>query len=926
MPQARNPNQTVLVGAKAARDRFTNRVDETRRFLELLNAPAGSSLPLLMFYGVGGVGKSSLLDHLQQRCETWNPAIPWAAVDLQHARDPARALPRLVSTLEIEYGIRFESFKRVLAVLSAKLTGEETTKSDDARGQTVDLGFDLLGLIPGAGQIISIARMTTSAAKLAWPALLKNPVLAQAVQSFGGQDALLPLLDLKPEQLVDELVRTFAADLSLHAPHRQGIVGRCALFFDTHEALWEDKEGHAGTRDTWLRLLREYLHEQGVLMVMAGRDTLRWPDDWLERDEHNQLIWLEQHLIGGLSRIDALEFLRRADASTPDGPLNMPEALQDAILTVTNERPSQLESAHHCYLLSLCMDIVGNTKAQTGSYPNPNEFSTIPTGDKASMRLVERFLKSLPNQTTANWLEELSLTPRFDERFALELDAFRQYGNGRAGWNRLLQLSLLQEQPGGFLEMHKLLQATLRDRISEAAAKPLHAWAFEHWTARGEALDSWELRGLGWYHHRYVDSKGSNRTYINWIWNARDAADLQTMLQIERWSANLVLTIPPTNTLQAEDIRIVSISFDAISFFRMDPSDYTQKSITLNKAALHFYTQEAFPEQWLYLQERLGNAYSELTNGELGENFRLAKHHFENVLNVINRVSNPYMWSFIQRGLGSLYQFFPYGDRRVNFRKAIEHYSLALDVRKKQSEPTEWAIIQQNIGSCYIALAEYSDEHLEEILEEAVLYFRASLSILDKQKHKKHWLEIQSSLAATLFLPLNASQENIVQAISLLEAVLGSFEHQEIPFLWAVLSWCLGDAYVKKADNHQISIQKSISCYQNALVAIRKDEYPVECAICDRKLGNAYLSLQTPEHLEAALKCFEQAVNVFDSHLFPIDHARTQRSMGSTLKALGDITRASEAFDTALRIFNSLAMHNSARDVRDELIALGRQV
>jgi spermidine/putrescine-binding protein len=54
MPKRRDPNRPQPPASKKAKSLFTNRVNETTHFLELLNAPQGSPLPLLMFYGVGG--------------------------------------------------------------------------------------------------------------------------------------------------------------------------------------------------------------------------------------------------------------------------------------------------------------------------------------------------------------------------------------------------------------------------------------------------------------------------------------------------------------------------------------------------------------------------------------------------------------------------------------------------------------------------------------------------------------------------------------------------------------------------------------------------------------------------------------------------------------------------------------------------------
>jgi len=98
--------------------RFTNRTGETRRILDLLHAPHGSPLPLVMFYGVGGAGKSSLLVHLSEACN-WS-GVPCSLVDLAQAGTPTRALPLLAAGLQERAGFHFPGFLRVLAVLTAR--------------------------------------------------------------------------------------------------------------------------------------------------------------------------------------------------------------------------------------------------------------------------------------------------------------------------------------------------------------------------------------------------------------------------------------------------------------------------------------------------------------------------------------------------------------------------------------------------------------------------------------------------------------------------------------------------------------------------------------------------------------------------------------------------------------------------------------
>ena len=513
MPKARDPNRPHQPASQKAKSLFTNRINETGRFLELLNAPQGSPLPLLMFYGVGGAGKTTLIRHLQEKCDELK--VPWAIVDLAEAREADEALSRLAAQLEQPHGIRFKGFKQAMAVLAAKETGAAVTpkvaENLSASSHIAGIALEALGLIPVIGPIAIALKLSKDATQLALGKVLKsNQGFREAVAKIGGERELFELVGRDETELLDELPRRFAADLATELPARNGNSGRCVLFFDQHEVLWRDERGGAFSQDAWIRLLREYMHERGVLMVVAGRDHLRWPEDWLEQDERGRRLWLEEHLVGGLSRIDALEFLHRSDVEDwPADGFVMPQELQAAILRVTDEKADEGgPNSHHCYLLALCAEIVANTKAETGGYPEATVFDQVPEGEDAAEPLVSRFLTSLHNQSMVLWIEELSLTPRFDEGYALSLDVHRRHSNGRAGWERLRQLSLVDEREAGFWEMHRLLKETLRKRVGADDVKAIHTWSESYWWQKAGEED-WKRKGLSWYHLWSVDRKAA---------------------------------------------------------------------------------------------------------------------------------------------------------------------------------------------------------------------------------------------------------------------------------------------------------------------------------------------------------------------------------------------------------------------------------
>ena len=147
------------------------------------------------------------------------------------------------------------------------------------------------------------------------------------------------------------------------------------------------------------------------------------------------------------------------------------------------------------------METVRNIKEATKNYPQANEFALSGNHLEA---LVKCFLKSLSNENMIGWIKEMSLTPRFDEEYALKLDEYRSYHVGRAAWERLIQLSMIEARDDGFFEMHKLFQDNLRRLVEPNNAAKVHAWSKDYWLQIAREID-WKLRGFGWVHWRLVN-------------------------------------------------------------------------------------------------------------------------------------------------------------------------------------------------------------------------------------------------------------------------------------------------------------------------------------------------------------------------------------------------------------------------------------
>jgi hypothetical protein len=239
---------------------------------------------------------------------------------------------------------------------------------------------------------------------------------------------------------------------------------------------------------------------QGVLIIVAGRDELRWSED---DTEWNGLI--KTCLLGGISRHDAQIYLSKRTI----GPRPWAEetSLQKAILDACAEDPGlDGEPPLLPFYLALCADTVDNFRAKnSGAEPPPATFTGQP-GDDVAQKLADRFLKSLPSEQWELWVRELSVTPSFDERAAMELDSQRHHNLGRSGWKQLCRYSFVEPQPEGYFRLHKTMRDVLRTGLGPDLAD-VHAWFLDHWAGRDE-------RSPAFFHRWSLDPETTLNTWL----------------------------------------------------------------------------------------------------------------------------------------------------------------------------------------------------------------------------------------------------------------------------------------------------------------------------------------------------------------------------------------------------------------------------
>jgi len=485
--------RSLGVGPDPALRQFTDRADVLAAFEAALAGTASERHYVLSYYGVGGIGKTSLLREIRRRLREEHPSVAHAQLDLRDgtSRLPATALMRLRTLLRDGHGVPFPTFDIAFAVhwrlANPHLPLRKSELPFLAEGEVAGDIVSALADVPVLGFVAKIPRILHKAGRA-----------AREWWTRRGQVELRSIAALDDPLAVEEWLPAFwGADLRawLEEDHSR----RAVVFLDTFEALWEGRsEGRRGSPpDEWVRDWAGHL--AGALVVVAGREKLRWT----EQDG----TWegcVEQHLVGVLAPEDSERFLRAAGVA------------EGEVLVAIVERSGGLP-----YYLDLAVDTYEMISASEGRAPRLDEF------DQNLSALLDRFLHYLAVPERAA-LFILSVPETFDvDRYEGLMRAFATGHPATAvGLEALRRYSFMEEPEPGRYALHALVREALAAKHDPEERARVHAHLFEDAkrvlaTADPRAISDRHRRALhdGSVHGQAVLEPAD---FLDWYWGAEE--------------------------------------------------------------------------------------------------------------------------------------------------------------------------------------------------------------------------------------------------------------------------------------------------------------------------------------------------------------------------------------------------------------------
>ena len=249
---------------------------------------------VLNFYGIGGIGKSSLLKELSKEIDNCDDIL-YAQADFANLsnRDVPTLLLELTKIFE-KKGMVFYHFGLAYAIYFEK-THKDLILSPNVRNiVNENIGFiaDILGTIEGLG-ILGVIPDTIN--KI-YTALYNKKNLDLQVK-----EDLKKMEYMSIPQCEQLLLAFFAYDLNKYLIKKGKII---VIFLDTYEALWGQLKNELTkfSQDQFVRDLIAQL--PGILFVISGREYLEW-----EIRDPDWKMYLKQYQVERLEDEDANLFL-----------------------------------------------------------------------------------------------------------------------------------------------------------------------------------------------------------------------------------------------------------------------------------------------------------------------------------------------------------------------------------------------------------------------------------------------------------------------------------------------------------------------------------------------------------------------------------------------------------------------------------------
>lgn len=414
---------------------------------------------VLVFYGVGGIGKSKLRNEICRMHELENSEGITFYLDLNSHddRNLGNGILKLVDSCNNKK-VDFKCFEMAYALYYRKknpgaVYGREKEMVTD--NPLVGIGLNFLGIFDSG--------VTAAAADLVEKSIraISNRVIDADVK-----EELKHFDEYSLQEMEEMLPLFFQYDLKHYLDKHND--AKVLLIFDTFEALNENvlEKIHRSKNERWIQDIISYFDRKNfpnILITIFGRDEIEW-EEWKDI--------LVQKELKGFDDNYSREYLQKAGIEEPE--------IIEAIINcskVNLSSKSNSDNNGYPFLLYLCLETYANIKnRKDGPGPRPEDF----TGDYP--QIIERFLYNLdkdtvevlrllsvPNFYTADLFSVL--IREYNVSFPMtEFEQFNKYS------------FVTNSKNGGEFYIHDLMRKEMNSKTAETMLKSAHKTLLKYYS------------------------------------------------------------------------------------------------------------------------------------------------------------------------------------------------------------------------------------------------------------------------------------------------------------------------------------------------------------------------------------------------------------------------------------------------------------
>jgi len=360
---------------------FTDRDEPSSAFFKSLNSfcTDHKKCEILVYYGVGGIGKTKLVRKLFAEADNEFKNHPsssmvskiYISLDAYDYNNPINVLISIRKQLTIDCSLFDYAFLQYSA--KTKLTVQDISrKLAGMNGPVFDIINELLSL--GMGSVSVPSNILRKSAELISDIHIKKKYKEEiaAIGEYTESDIYQRL--------------PYYLGLSILNAAQKG--KKHVLFMDSYESLLLRINNSALIEDSEEWLKEFFLTCESILIVMASREKVKWYEEDAQWNDY-----LNQHILERLSEEDSLYFLKQVPIQE--------ENVRRAIVAVAQGVPLYLD---------MCVDIYANTMNKKEAISE--EMFHIP-GNK----IIERYIRHLKDSEKSA-IKVLSVVNYFSEELA----------------------------------------------------------------------------------------------------------------------------------------------------------------------------------------------------------------------------------------------------------------------------------------------------------------------------------------------------------------------------------------------------------------------------------------------------------------------------------------------------------------------------